>query len=153
MRAAAQSVSYEVGFRTLLFCPLLYLGTFEIFEVRIARGFYVLGCLEVFFMWFVRALAETNRTPFDFVEGESELVSGYMVEYGAFGFTLLVLAEYGRIIMMRVVCACLFFRFMRDVFLVGDLVFTIIAVFIRYLFIVVRGTLPRYRYDKLMDMC
>ena len=153
IRAAAQRVSYEVGFRTLLFCPLLYLGTFELFEVRIRNGFYGLGCLEVFFMWFVRALAETNRTPFDFVEGESELVSGYIVEYGAFGFTLLVLVEYGRIMMIRIICSALFFRFGRNVLIIGDLMFTLIAVFIRYLFIVVRGTLPRYRYDKLMDMC
>ena len=153
MRAAAQRVSYEVGFRTLLFCPLLYLGTFELFEVRMASGFYALGCLEVLFMRFVRALAETNRTPFDFVEGESELVSGYMVEYGAFGFTLLVLAEYGSIIMIRIICTALFFSIFRNMVVVGDILFTLISVFISYLFIVVRGTLPRYRYDKLIDMC
>jgi len=153
IRAAAQRVSYEVGFSTLLLCPLLYLGTFELFEVRMARGFYALGCLEVLFIWFVRALAETNRTPFDFVEGESELVSGYIVEYGAFGFTLLVLAEYGRIIIIRIICTALFFRVGANILFIGDLLFTLIAVFIRYLFIVVRGTLPRYRYDKLMDIC
>nr|YP_009740337.1 NADH dehydrogenase subunit 1 [Macoma balthica]QID02667.1 NADH dehydrogenase subunit 1 [Macoma balthica] len=153
MRAAAQSVSYEVGFTTLLFCPLLYLGTFELYEMRMSNGFYVLSFLEVFFMWFVGALAETNRTPFDFVEGESELVSGYMVEYGAFGFTLLVLAEYGSIMFMSVVCASLFFSIGANLYIIGDLVFTLIAVFISYLFIIVRGTLPRYRYDKLMDLC
>lgn len=101
----------------------------------------------------MRALAETNRTPFDFVEGESELVSGYIVEYGAFGFTLLVLAEYGSIIIMRIICTALFLRIGSNSFIIGDLVFTVIAVFISYLFIVVRGTLPRYRYDKLIDMC
>nr|YP_006576377.1 NADH dehydrogenase subunit 1 [Iridona iridescens]AEV94271.1 NADH dehydrogenase subunit 1 [Iridona iridescens] len=153
MRAAAQSVSYEVGFSTLLFCPLLYLGTFELYEVRMSDGFFVLGCLEVFLMWFVSALAETNRTPFDFVEGESELVSGYMVEYGAFGFTLLVLAEYGSIMMMSIICVALFFSMISGVLIIGDILFTIVSVFISYLFIVVRGTLPRYRYDKLMDMC
>ena len=153
MRAAAQRVSYEVGFSTLLFCPLLYLGRFELYEVRLSDGGFVVICLEVFLMWFVSALAETNRTPFDFVEGESELVSGYMVEYGAFGFTLLVLAEYGSIIFMSVVCGCLFFRFLSGAGVIGDIVFSFIAVVISYLFIVVRGTLPRYRYDKLMDLC
>lgn len=121
--------------------------------MRIRRDLFVLRCVEVFIIWFVSALAETNRTPFDFVEGESELVSGYIVEYGAFGFTLLVLAEYGRIIFMRVVCAALFFRIIRGVIVVGDVLFTIIAVFISYIFIVVRGTLPRYRYDKLIEIC
>ena len=153
MRAAAQRVSYEVGFRTLLLCPLLYLGTFELYEVRVSNRLFVLGCLEVFFIWFVRALAETNRTPFDFVEGESELVSGYIVEYGAFGFTLLVLAEYGSIIFMRVICSCLFFRLVRFLLVLGDFFFSFVAVRVRYLFIIIRGTLPRYRYDKLIDMC
>ena len=153
MRAAAQRVSYEVGFRTLLFCPLLYLGRFELYEMRISNIIFCIVCLEVLIIWFIRALAETNRTPFDFVEGESELVSGYIVEYGAFGFTLLVLAEYGRIIFIRVICGCLFFRSISDVFLVGDLIFGVVAVVVRYLFIVVRGTLPRYRYDKLIDLC
>lgn len=76
-----------------------------------------------------------------------------MVEYGAFGFTLLVLAEYGRIMFIRVVCAALFFSIIANVYIIGDVVFTLIAVFIRYMFIIVRGTLPRYRYDKLMDLC
>nr|YP_006576413.1 NADH dehydrogenase subunit 1 [Semele scabra]AEV94307.1 NADH dehydrogenase subunit 1 [Semele scabra] len=153
MRAAAQSVSYEVGFSTLLFCPLLYMGSFELFEVRMDGGFYVISCVEVFLMWFVSALAETNRTPFDFVEGESELVSGYMVEYGAFGFTLLVLAEYGSIMFMSVLCVALFLSVGSWVWLFGDGLFLAGAVLVSYLFIVVRGTLPRYRYDKLMDLC
>lgn len=87
------------------------------------------------------------------MEGESELVSGYMVEYGGFGFTLLVLAEYGRIIFISVVTRALFLSVLVDVIVIGDIVFTLIAVGVRYLFIVIRGTLPRYRYDKLMDIC
>nr|AQZ26098.1 NADH dehydrogenase subunit 1 [Semelidae sp. STW-2017] len=153
MRAAAQSVSYEIGFSTLIFCPLLYLGTFEIFELRISSNLYVFLCAEVLILWFISALAETNRTPFDFVEGESELVSGYMVEYGAFGFTLLVLAEYGSIMFMSLICSCLFLSFSFIVGVAGDLLFTLVAVIISYLFIVVRGTLPRYRYDMLMSLC
>nr|YP_009642876.1 NADH dehydrogenase subunit 1 [Hiatula chinensis]QCQ20440.1 NADH dehydrogenase subunit 1 [Hiatula chinensis] len=153
MRAAAQSVSYEVGFSTLMLCPLLYLGSFELYELRAAGMFFIISCVEVFFMWFVSALAETNRTPFDFVEGESELVSGYMVEYGAFGFTLLVLAEYGSIMFISVITAVLFFSVLTSIYFFGDVLFTLVAVFISYIFIVVRGTLPRYRYDKLMDAC
>lgn len=153
IRAAAQSVSYEIGFRTLILCPLLYLGTLEVFEIRYYSFIYSLFCLEIMLMWFVRALAETNRTPFDFVEGESELVSGYMVEYGAFGFTLLVLAEYGRIMFISLICCCLFFRFGRIGGVLNDVIFVLVSVFIRYLFIVVRGTLPRYRYDMLIAIC
>nr|YP_009431965.1 NADH dehydrogenase subunit 1 [Donax variegatus]ATA66414.1 NADH dehydrogenase subunit 1 [Donax variegatus] len=153
MRAAAQSVSYEVGFSTLMLCPLLYIGSFELYDVRCFYSFNALMMVEVFLMWFISALAETNRTPFDFVEGESELVSGYMVEYGGFGFTLLVLAEYGSIMFISVVTSALFFSLFINVVVLGDLFFTLVAVFVSYLFIVIRGTLPRYRYDKLMDMC
>lgn len=153
MRAAAQSVSYEVGFSTLLLCPLLFVGSFELFEVRSLYRLNVLIMVEVFLIWFIRALAETNRTPFDFVEGESELVSGYIVEYGGFGFTLLVLAEYGSIIFIRVITRALFFNVLINVIIIEDFIFTMVAVFVRYIFIVVRGTLPRYRYDKLIDMC
>nr|YP_010447206.1 NADH dehydrogenase subunit 1 [Donax dysoni]UTM92214.1 NADH dehydrogenase subunit 1 [Donax dysoni] len=153
MRAAAQSISYEIGFSTLLLCPLLYLGSFELYEIRMFSSFNLILSAEIFVMWFISCLAETNRTPFDFVEGESELVSGYMVEYGGFGFTLLVLAEYGSIMFISVVTACLFFNMFLFGSILGDMVFTFIAVSISYMFIVVRGTLPRYRYDKLMDMC
>lgn len=153
MRAAAQRVSYEISFSTLLLCPLLFLGTFELYEIRVSRVFYGVLCIEVLLLWFISALAETNRTPFDFVEGESELVSGYIVEYGAFGFTLLVLAEYGSIIFIRLICCSLFFRFQLSMSIVSDIIFTIIVVFVSYLFIVIRGTLPRYRYDMLIDIC
>jgi NADH-ubiquinone oxidoreductase chain 1 len=151
MRAAAQSVSYEVRFTTLLLCPLLFIGTFELYEVRVFDRLNIFIRVEVFLIWFVRILAETNRTPFDFVEGESELVSGYIVEYGGFGFTLLVLAEYGSIMFIRVVTRALFINFGSGI--IRDLLFTFVAVGVSYIFIVVRGTLPRYRYDKLIDMC
>jgi NADH-ubiquinone oxidoreductase chain 1 len=90
-------------------------------------------------------LAETNRTPFDFAEGESELVSGFNVEYGGGGFALIFLAEYARI---------LFIRFLFCVLFLGcdlnSLFFYVKVTFISFLFIWVRGTLPRFRYDRLM---
>jgi len=90
-------------------------------------------------------LAETNRAPFDFAEGESELVSGFNIEYGSGGFALLFMAEYSRILMMRVVFS---------VILIGGIgrrvVFYFEVGFVIYLFIWVRGSLPRFRYDKLM---
>nr|YP_006576401.1 NADH dehydrogenase subunit 1 [Nuttallia olivacea]AEV94295.1 NADH dehydrogenase subunit 1 [Nuttallia olivacea] len=153
VRAASQSISYEIGFNTLLYCPLLYIGTYELYEVRLFNGLFILISVEVFLMWFICALAETNRTPFDFVEGESELVSGYMVEYGGFGFTLLVLAEYGSIIFMSMITAVLFFSVCSEVLLLGDMMMVVISVVISYMFIVIRGAFPRYRYDKLMELC
>jgi NADH-ubiquinone oxidoreductase chain 1 len=90
-------------------------------------------------------LAETNRTPFDFAEGESELVSGFNVEYGRGGFALLFLAEYGRIIFIRFMVGALFFGAS------GDAVkSTFLGGFFCFWYIWVRGTLPRFRYDKLM---
>jgi NADH-ubiquinone oxidoreductase chain 1 len=90
-------------------------------------------------------LAETNRTPFDFAEGESELVSGFNIEYGAGGFALIFLAEYARILFIRLLFCVIFLG--CDL---GSLFFYIRVSFVSYLFIWVRGTLPRFRYDKLM---
>jgi len=90
-------------------------------------------------------LAETNRTPFDFAEGESELVSGFNIEYGRGGFVLLFLSEYARIIFMSYLLVYLFLGGMNRVFLIN-----LLGIFLSYVFIWVRGTLPRYRYDKLI---
>ena len=91
-------------------------------------------------------LAETNRTPFDFAEGESELVSGFNVEYGRGGFALLFLAEYGSIIFMSYLLVVLFVNFK----VVG--VISLLGLLFCYFFIWVRGTLPRYRYDRLINL-
>jgi NADH-ubiquinone oxidoreductase chain 1 len=96
-------------------------------------------------VWFSSSLAETNRTPFDFAEGESELVSGFNVEYRRGGFALIFLAEYASI---------LFIRIMFSVLFLGGNLFRLFFYFklliISFFFIWVRGTLPRFRYDKLM---
>lgn len=96
-------------------------------------------------MWVVSRLAETNRTPFDFAEGESELVSGFNIEYGAGGFALIFLAEYARILFIRILFSLLFLGSINISFL-----FFLKLNFISFLFIWVRGAFPRYRYDKLI---
>jgi NADH-ubiquinone oxidoreductase chain 1 len=104
-----------------------------------------LFCFPLSLIWFVSSLAETNRTPFDFAEGECELVSGLNFEYGVGGCALIFLAEYARI---------LFIRFLFCVLFLGcdlsSLFFYVKVTFISFLFIWVRGTLPCFRYDKLM---
>lgn len=94
----------------------------------------------------MRLLAETNRTPFDFAEGESELVSGFNVEYGAVGFSLLFMAEYGMILFMRGLIVVVFFGGC-------DVLFGFKLGLVACVFVWVRGTLPRFRYDKLMFLC
>jgi NADH:ubiquinone oxidoreductase subunit H len=101
-----------------------------------------LSCVSVF----ISCLAETNRTPFDFAEGESELVSGYNTEYNSGGFALLILAEYTSILLMSFVLIILFFGGSSGV---SSFCFFLIMAF---LFVWVRGTLPRFRYDKLMEL-
>jgi NADH-ubiquinone oxidoreductase chain 1 len=90
-------------------------------------------------------LAETNRTPFDFAEGESELVSGFNIEYGAGGFALIFLAEYASILFISLLFCVISLGCDLD-----SLLFYIRLTFISFLFIWVRGTMPRFRYDKLM---
>ena len=103
--------------------------------------------IPVGLVWFICCLAETNRTPFDFAEGESELVSGFNVEYRAGGFALIFIAEYRRILFMSVLYRILFLG--RDLL---SFFFFLKAAFIRFCFIWVRGTLPRLRYDKLINL-
>nr|YP_010411416.1 NADH dehydrogenase subunit 1 [Agrilus sichuanus]URN73062.1 NADH dehydrogenase subunit 1 [Agrilus sichuanus] len=147
LRSVAQTISYEVSLALVLMSFLIFIVSFNLFNFMIFQ-YYFWG-LMVFFplalIWFVTSLAETNRTPFDFAEGESELVSGFNVEYSAGGFALIFLAEYANILFMSM----LFSLF----FLGGDFFswfFFLKLVFISFCFIWVRGTLPRYRYDKLM---
>nr|DAZ91214.1 TPA_asm: ND1 [Marinogammarus marinus] len=148
LRAVAQMVSYEVSLGMILLSLVWVSGSFSFRGVMegqclVWNGFFCspLGCV-----WFVSALAETNRTPYDFSEGESELVSGFNTEYGSGGFTAIFVAEYASILLMSVLFSCLF---LSGGFSWGAVVK---GVMVSFVFVWVRATLPRYRYDKLMGL-
>lgn len=111
IRGVAQTISYEVRI-ALVFLSLIFLvGEYNFFSVVKVQKFiwFLILMFPIFLCWVRSSLAETNRTPFDFAEGESELVSGFNIEYGRGGFALLFLAEYGRIIFISFLVVLLFF--------------------------------------------
>nr|UFR82850.1 NADH dehydrogenase subunit 1 [Eudicella smithii] len=150
IRSVAQTISYEVSLALILLSFLyliLSLNLLDLMKYQCVVWFIFL-CIPLVMVWFVSSLAETNRTPFDFAEGESELVSGFNVEYSSGGFALIFMAEYASILFMSVLCVILFMG--ANVFSIS---FFLKVVFMSFLWIWVRGTLPRYRYDKLMYLC
>nr|YP_011003831.1 NADH dehydrogenase subunit 1 [Phymateus saxosus]WPS66402.1 NADH dehydrogenase subunit 1 [Phymateus saxosus] len=147
LRSVAQTISYEVSLALILLSLIILVGSFNlsIFMNYQYYCWFMFLCFPLMISCFASFLAETNRTPFDFAEGESELVSGFNIEYGSGGFTLIFLAEYASIVFMSM--------FMSLIFLGGDyysFIFYVKLSFISFCFIWVRGTLPRFRYDKLM---
>nr|AAF75585.1 NADH dehydrogenase subunit 1 [Meganyctiphanes norvegica] len=147
LRAVAQTISYEVSLALILLSFIMLVGGFnlDLFSLYQRDCWFLFLTMPLSLIWFASCLAETNRTPFDFAEGESELVSGFNTEYSSGGFALIFLAEYASILFMSMLVALLF--------LGGNLVslsFYMKLVFISFCFIWVRGTLPRFRYDKLM---
>nr|AJW76355.1 NADH dehydrogenase subunit 1 [Cylindraustralia sp. HS-2014] len=149
LRAVAQTISYEVSLTLIMLSLILLVGSFKLVDYFYYQGYIwmVVFAFPLFLVWFSSSLAETNRTPFDFAEGESELVSGFNVEYSSGGFALIFLAEYAMILFMSMLMVVLF--------LGGDtysLLFFFKLVIIAFCFIWSRGTLPRFRYDKLMYM-
>nr|YP_010737979.1 NADH dehydrogenase subunit 1 [Neopsylla specialis]WEQ92389.1 NADH dehydrogenase subunit 1 [Neopsylla specialis] len=147
LRSVAQTISYEVSLALMLVSMMFLIDGFNLYGFYLYQlninNFMLVAPLGV--MYFVSCLAETNRTPFDFAEGESELVSGFNVEYSSGGFALIFMAEYASILFMSFI--------FNLVFLGGQMysvLFYILIVMVAFIFIWVRGTLPRYRYDKLM---
>nr|YP_003934249.1 NADH dehydrogenase subunit 1 [Paphia euglypta]ADB03047.1 NADH dehydrogenase subunit 1 [Paphia euglypta] len=153
MRAIAQSISYEVFLSTCLFCPLMMIGSYSLNDCRMSEFPSVLLGQEVLLLWVICVLAETNRAPFDFVEGESELVAGYMVEFGGVGFALLALAEYSNMVFMSMVTSLLFFSWFWGLTIFNSLFFSFFVVGVSYFLVWVRGVVPRFRYDLLMGLC
>nr|YP_009350311.1 NADH dehydrogenase subunit 1 [Nasutitermes matangensis]AQP26761.1 NADH dehydrogenase subunit 1 [Nasutitermes matangensis]AQP26774.1 NADH dehydrogenase subunit 1 [Nasutitermes matangensis]AQP28542.1 NADH dehydrogenase subunit 1 [Nasutitermes matangensis] len=147
LRALAQTISYEVSLAFILLSFVILISSYSLayfyfFQVYL---WLIFLSLPLSFIWFISCLAETNRTPFDFAEGESELVSGFNVEYGGGGFALIFLAEYASILFMSMLFCVLFLG--SDLY---SFFFYVKLAFVSFLFIWVRGTVPRFRYDKLM---
>nr|YP_002791175.1 NADH dehydrogenase subunit 1 [Ascobulla fragilis]ACE62804.1 NADH dehydrogenase subunit 1 [Ascobulla fragilis] len=149
LRAAAQTISYEVSMLlVLLFSSLLL--TSSSWDIAVNSSFPIfLLLIPMMVVWFTSTVAETNRAPFDFAEGESELVSGFNVEFGGGLFALLFLGEYANILFMSVVTSVWFFSGSVLV----PIALSTLSLFFACMFLFVRGAYPRYRYDLLMMLC
>nr|AVN68277.1 NADH dehydrogenase subunit 1 [Tryonicus parvus] len=147
LRSVAQTISYEVSLGLILLSFVFLVGSYNLVDFYYFQSYLwlIFFSMPLSFVWFVSCLAETNRTPFDFAEGESELVSGFNVEYSSGGFALIFLAEYASILFMGMLFTIIFLG--SDIY---SLLFYIKVSFISFVFIWVRGTFPRFRYDKLM---
>nr|YP_009318307.1 NADH dehydrogenase subunit 1 [Lunella granulata]AOZ71788.1 NADH dehydrogenase subunit 1 [Lunella granulata] len=154
IRAVAQTISYEVSLALILLFALFICSSFNFLEIKYFSGviwlFFLMSPIAL--MWFVSCVAETNRAPFDFAEGESELVSGFNIEYGAGGFALIFMAEYGNILVMSMFTVILFFGGSNLFIGNFETVMAMKVLFFSFVFIWVRATLPRFRYDLLMGL-
>ena len=161
MRSAAQMVSYEVSMGFVIVCVMLCVGSLNLNDVVLAQRhiWFIIPLFPMFVIFFISALAETNRAPFDIPEGESEIVAGFFVEYSSLSFGLFFLGEYANMILMSALTTILFlggwlsplpfepFTWIPGVFwFVGKILVCL------FVFIWVRATFPRYRYDQLMRL-
>ena len=166
LRSAAQMVSYEVSIGFVLVTVLLCAGSLNPSDIVRAQdtrlgllGWYWLPLLPMFIIFFVSALAETNRAPFDLVEAESELVAGFMVEYGSTPYMMFMLGEYVAVTTMCAMLTILFFGGWLPPFPVrpftwipGVVWFVLKSSFVFFMFAMVKAFVPRYRYDQLMRL-
>jgi NADH-quinone oxidoreductase subunit H len=166
LRSAAQMVSYEVSIGFVIITVLLCAGSLNLTQIVEAQnskwgllGWYWLPLLPMFVIFFVSALAETNRPPFDLVEAESELVAGFMVEYGSTPYMMFMLGEYVAIATMCAMGTILFLGgwlspipFAPFTWVPGIIWFVLKAFFMFFLFAMAKAIVPRYRYDQLMRL-
>jgi len=166
LRSAAQMVSYEVSIGFVIITVLLCVGSLNLSAIVAAQdtrwgvfGWFWLPLFPMFIIFFVSALAETNRPPFDLVEAESELVAGFMVEYGSAPYMMFMLGEYVAIATMCAMCTILFMGgwlspipYFPFTLVPGVIWFTLKALFVFFMFALVKAFVPRYRYDQLMRL-
>nr|CUS58610.1 TPA: NADH dehydrogenase subunit 1 [Podocoryna carnea] len=155
LRAAAQMISYEVSIGLIIISVILCVGSFNLIKIIQTQEqtiWFIFPLLPAGIMFFISCLAETNRAPFDLTEGESELVSGFNVEYSSMSFALFFLAEYSHIIFMSFLFALIFLGGWSMPFFSLNIFFLIKSAFIIFLFVWVRTSFPRLRYDQLMHL-
>lgn len=161
IRSAAQMISYEVSIGLVIITVLLVVGSLNLNDIVLAQqehGWFAFsGLFPMFIIFFISALAETNRHPFDLPEAEAELVSGYNVEYSSMTFALFFLGEYANMILMSAITVTLFLGgwlppFDALSFIPNVVWFVLKVILMLYVFIWARATLPRYRYDQLMRL-
>ncbi len=157
-RSAAQMVSYEVSMGFVIVSVLLVAGSLNLTAIVEAQRhlWFCIPLFPMFVVFFISALAETNRTPFDLPEGESEIVAGFMVEYSSMSYALFFLGEYANVVLMSAMTSILFLGGWLGPFgilpVLGPVWFVLKICACLFVFIWVRGTFPRYRYDQLMRL-
>nr|YP_010887989.1 NADH dehydrogenase subunit 1 [Hybopsis amnis]WJJ67574.1 NADH dehydrogenase subunit 1 [Hybopsis amnis]WNX94844.1 NADH dehydrogenase subunit 1 [Hybopsis amnis] len=156
LRAVAQTISYEVSLGLILLSVIIFSGgyTLQTFNTAQEAVWLLIPAWPLAAMWYISTLAETNRAPFDLTEGESELVSGFNVEYAGGPFALFFLAEYANILLMNTLSAVLFlgtsyFPALPELTTIGLM---IKAALLSVVFLWVRASYPRFRYDQLMHL-
>jgi NADH-quinone oxidoreductase subunit H len=161
MRSAAQMVSYEVSMGFVMVSVLLCVGSLNLTDIVLAQQkvWFCLPLFPMFIVFFISTLAETNRSPFDLPEGESEIVAGFFVEYSAMAFALFFLGEYANMILMSAMTTILFlggwlapFGIAPFTWIPGPIWFILKICVCLFMFLWVRATFPRYRYDQLMRL-
>ena len=158
LRSAAQMVSYEVSMGFVMVSVLLCVGSLNLSDIVRAQQkiWFAIPLFPMFIVFFISCLAETNRSPFDLPEGESEIVAGFFVEYSAMAFALFFLGEYANMILMSGMTTILFLGGWLGPFGIlpqlGPLWFILKICFCLFVFLWVRATFPRYRYDQLMRL-
>nr|QHR80290.1 NADH dehydrogenase 1 [Cycloramphus bolitoglossus] len=154
LRAVAQTISYEVTLALILLCAILISGNFTLQNFSTTQEFswLILPIWPLAMMWFISTLAETNRAPFDLTEGESELVSGFNVEYAGGPFALFFLAEYANILMMNTISVIIFMGSSLNLHNSLTILIMTKAAFLSMIFLWIRASYPRFRYDQLMHL-
>ena len=161
MRSAAQMISYEVSLGLVIITVIMAAGSLNLTEIVEAQRnlWFFIPLFPMFIIFFISTLAETNRAPFDLPEGESELVAGYFVEYSSMSFALFFLGEYANMILMSGMTVTLFLGGWLpplDIaplnWIPGPIWFAIKVALVLFVFLWVRATTPRYRYDQLMRL-
>jgi NADH-quinone oxidoreductase subunit H len=161
IRSAAQMISYEVSIGLIFVIIALCAHSLNLMDIVYAQevnGWFIVTLFPMAGVFFISIIAETNRAPFDLPEAEAEIVAGYNLEYSSIIFAFFFLGEYGNILLMSALFSILFlggwlplFSFLS--FISPELWLQLKTVTMCYMFILVRATLPRYRYDQLMDLC